>query len=230
MFEAKDGEAKDGEGAYQYNDSASGAIVFAYVDFYKSNKVYCIQAFSASEKDKILDPTKCSYSNSKVIDEMKTQTTEFLIAYRIACGISTTKYPLKSVPGLVTAAQKYLDGCPKGSDKAPMQQTNTALKNEILAQNGKDAPKHFAQITMSMSSDSIGFANSVLETEKTSDYITYTLYSYVPETGGGKKVYYHFQYLGVAASADGNGHTYMVIDLVDYWEKTDDPTYDPDYQ
>lgn len=88
----------------------------------------------------------------------------------------------------------------------------------VLAQNANDAPLHFAQVTMSMSADSIGFANSTLEQERSSEYIIKL--SYTDKNMAGATYKYYYQYIGVGVavySAGSKNYTYMVLDLVDLW-------------
>ena len=226
-FAAKDGEAKEGEGAYKYTASNPNATVLAYVDYYrnKGNTVYCIQAYSNTiSRDEMIYPAECEY-NTEVLNAIKLETAELLMAYRIAVVSGLPKnYPLNSVDGLTTAAQNYLNGCPKGSDNPPDQQNSDKLKAEVLKQNGNDVPMHFAQITMSGSSDSIGFANSALEQKAASDYIIKL--SHTAKRSNGTTYQYFYQYFGVGAADDGNHHTYMVIDLVDRWNTADKNWYE----
>lgn len=219
----QDGKTKEGEGAYKYTASNPNATVFAYVDYYKKNQVYCIQAYSNTlKKDQMIYPAECNYT-TEILNAVKLETAELLMAYRIACGYSASEYPLKPVDGLAAAAKQYLDSCPKGSDNPPDQQNSDKMKAQVLAQNGHDVPMHFAQITMAGSSDSIGFANSVLEQKTASDYIIKL--SYTKQRPNGTYYKYWYQYFGIAVADDGNHHTYMIIDLVDRWNTTDKNWY-----
>lgn len=217
LFDAKAGGVTVGTGAYKYTASSPAATVLAYVDCFRKTgkRVYCIQVYSnAYSRSTMLDPNYCTYDDPSVLTAMKLETAELLNAYCVFCGFRT----LTKIDGLAKAAQDYCDASVTKSDEPPAEQKPDDLKTAVLEQNGKDAPLHFAQITMSMSSDSIGFANSVLEQEESSNYIIKL--SYIATNMNGTSYKYYYKYIGVGAAvhqAGSSKYTYMIIDLVDLW-------------
>lgn len=218
LFAAKEGEAIVGTGAYKCTASAPAATVLAYVDYFKKggNQVYCVQVYSNDySRSSMLDPNYCNYDDPSVLTAMKLETADLLNAYCAFYGFRT----LARVDGLAKAAQDYCDTSITRSDAPPAEQKEDDLKTVILEQNGNDAPLHFAQITMSMSSDGIGFANSILEQEKSSDYIIKL--SYTAQNMYGATYKYYYKYIGIGAAVHQSAsskYTYMVVDLVDLWK------------
>lgn len=216
LFDAKEGEATVGSGAYKYTAASPSATVLAYVDYFRKNgnKVYCIQVYSnAISRKNMLDPNTCNYDDAAVMTAMKIETAELLNAYCTYVGFRT----LKTVGDLADVAQAFCDTSITKTDDPP-ERGNEALMTAILAKSNE--PLHFAEITLSMSSDSIGFANSVLEQEACSDYIIKL--SYIDQHANGQKYPYSYQYFGIGAAAykpesGSSRYTYMVIDLVDLW-------------
>lgn len=217
LFDAKEGETKAGTGAYKYTASSPDATVLAYVDHFKvsGNQVYCIQVYSNTySRSAMLDPNYCNY-DAAVLSAMNLETVDILNAYCVFYNRRT----LKSTDGLAKAAQDYCSNNMTGGDTPPSEQNSEDLKTAILEQNENDAPLHFAQTTLSMSSDSIGFANSILEQKDSSNYIISL--TYVGKGFYGNTYTYYYQYIGIGTAFYQSGskkYTYMVVDLVDLWE------------
>lgn len=187
--------------AAAYSKDVDNATIIAFADAYGDDKVYSIQIFNNAYS--IADMTKCrettlpmNYS-ADVLTEMETETFEILNAYLVNTGVrAVDDKALRKNTKVSNVARAYSkEIADEGCIDAANAERKLALSKEALENAGLSFAKWGERILIG-NMDAIGFANSVIESERSRDTLISTDYVFcgigasVYTESAGKAVYY----------------------------------------
>lgn len=187
--------------AAAYSKDVDNATIIAFADAYGDDKVYSIQIFNNAYS--IADMTKCrettlpmNYS-ADVLTEMETETFEILNAYLVNTGVrAVDDKALRKNTKVSNVARAYSkEIADEGCIDAANAERKLALSKEALENAGLSF-NNWGERIMIGNMDAIGFANSVIESERSRDTLISTDYVFcgigasVYTESAGKAVYY----------------------------------------
>lgn len=191
-----------GSAAGAYTKTIKGTEVIAFVDALGSNQVYCIQAFSDSylvdDMTKVSETTLELNYPAEVQTAMATESGELLNAYLVNQGQSAFRINTK----LSAAAKSYSSEIVSAGiiDARDASRSSSDIRSSIRAAG--IAPGAWGERVLIGNMDSIGFANSMIE------------------SSGARALLWSGDYavMGLGAGAYYDGTVYypnLVIDLID---------------
>ena len=185
-----------GSAAGAYTKTIKGTEVIAFVDALGSNQVYCIQAFSDSflvdDMTNVSETTLQLNYPAEVQTAMATESGELLNAYLVNQGQSAFRINTK----LSAAAKSYSSEIVSAGiiDAIDASRSSSDIRSSIRAAG--IAPGAWGERVLIGNMDAIGFANSVIESERSRDTLISTDYVFcgigasVYTESAGKAVYY----------------------------------------
>lgn len=191
-----------GSAAGAYTKTIKGTEVIAFVDALGSNQVYCIQAFSDSylvdDMTKVSETTLELNYQAEVQTAMATESGELLNAYLVNQGQSAFRINTK----LSAAAKSYSSEIVSAGiiDARDASRSSSDIRSSIRAAG--IAPGAWGERVLIGNMDSIGFANSMIE------------------SSGARALLWSGDYavMGLGAGAYNDGTVYypnLVIDFID---------------
>ena len=190
-----------GSAAGAYTKTIKGTEVIAFVDALGSNQVYCIQAFSDSflvdDMTKVSETTLQLKYPAEVQTAMATESGELLNAYLVNTGVrAVDDKALRKNTKVSNVARAYSkEIADEGCIDAANAERKLALSKEALENAGLSF-NNWGERIMIGNMDAIGFANSVIESERSRDTLISTDYVFcgigasVYTESAGKAVYY----------------------------------------
>ena len=187
--------------AAAYSKDVDNATIIAFADAYGDDKVYSIQIFNNAYS--IADMTQCTETtlpmnySADVLTEMETETFEILNAYLVNTRVrAVDDKALRKKTKVSNVARAYSKEIADGgqTDAADVERNSAQIKTAL-----KDAGISFDKWGESIligNMDAIGFANSVIESERSRDTLISTDYVFcgigasVYTESAGKAIYY----------------------------------------
>ena len=187
--------------AAAYSKNVDNATIIAFADAYGDDKVYSIQIFNNAYS--IADMTQCTETtlpmnySADVLTEMETETFEILNAYLVNTRVrAVDDKALRKKTKVSNVARAYSKEIADGgqTDAADVERNSAQIKTAL-----KDAGISFDKWGESIligNMDAIGFANSVIESERSRDTLISTDYVFcgigasVYTESAGKAIYY----------------------------------------
>ena len=187
--------------AAAYSKDVDNATIIAFADAYGDDKVYSIQIFNNAYS--IADMTQCTETtlpmnySADVLTEMETETFEILNAYLVNTGVRAVddKALRKNTKASNVARAYSKEIADEGCIDAANAERELALSKAALKNAGLSFAKWGERILIG-NMDAIGFANSVIESERSRDTLISTDYVFcgigasVYTESAGKAVYY----------------------------------------
>lgn len=187
--------------AAAYSKDVDNATIIAFADAYRDDKVYSIQIFNNAYS--IADMTQCTETtlpmnySADVLTEMETETFEILNAYLVNTGVRAVddKALRKNTKASNVARAYSKEIADEGCIDAANAERELALSKAALKNAGLSFAKWGERILIG-NMDAIGFANSVIESERSRDTLISTDYVFcgigasVYTESAGKAVYY----------------------------------------
>ena len=187
--------------AAAYSKDVDNATIIAFADAYGDDKVYSIQIFNNAYS--IADMTQCTETtlpmnySADVLTEMETETFEILNAYLVNTGVrDADDKALRKNTKVSNVARAYSkEIADEGCIDAANAERKLALSKEALEKAGLSFNNCGERILIG-NMDAIGFANSVIESERSRDTLISTDYVFcgigasVYTESAGKAVYY----------------------------------------
>lgn len=187
--------------AAAYSKDVDNATIIAFADAYGDDKVYSIQIFNNAYS--IADMTQCTETtlpmnySADVLTEMETETFEILNAYLVNTGVRAVddKALRKNTKASNVARAYSKEIADEGCIDAANAEMELALSKAALKNAGLSFAKWGERILIG-NMDAIGFANSVIESERSRDTLISTDYVFcgigasVYTESAGKAVYY----------------------------------------